>query len=101
MYLYPLLTGSVQRKPKKPVPLLVLARVLEHCMELVSYAAKCVLGGSLVCLFALIAEVCQPKRFAGLFSAAPSVLLAGLAVTLLSQGSATARLTAEGAVVGA
>ncbi len=70
-------------------------------MEWWSYVAKFVLGGVLVCLFALIAEVCQPKRFAGIFSAAPSVLLAGLAVTLLSQSSSAAQLTAEGAVVGA
>jgi hypothetical protein len=70
-------------------------------MEWWSYVAKFVLGGGLVCLFALIAEVCQPKRFAGIFSAAPSVLLSGLAVTLLVQGSSIAVLTAEGATVGA
>lgn len=70
-------------------------------MELGSYIAKFFLGGGLVCLFALIAEVCQPKRFAGIFGAAPSVLLAGLAVTLLSQSVTRAMLTAEGAVAGA
>ncbi len=70
-------------------------------MEPGSVLAKFLLGGGLVCLFALISEVARPKRFAGLFSCAPSVLLAGLAVTLLSQGSTSARLTAEGAIAGA
>lgn len=63
-------------------------------MELISYIAKFALGGGLVCLFAVIAEVCQPKRFAGIFSAAPSALLAGLAATLISQSSTIAVLTA-------
>lgn len=70
-------------------------------MEPGSLLAKFALGGGFVCLFALIGEVCQPKRFAGLFSCAPSVLLAGLMVTLLSQSSVIAHLTAEGAVAGA
>src|SRR5690349_12283053 len=69
-------------------------------MELVSYLAKFLVGGALVCLFALISEISQPKRFAGLFSSAPSVLTAGLAVTLLGQGAAHAQLIAEGAVAG-
>ena len=47
------------------------------------YIARFLAGGILVCLFALISEVCKPKQFAGLFSAAPSVLLAGLVLTLL------------------
>jgi hypothetical protein len=70
-------------------------------MDLGSYLAKFLLGGGLVCLFALIGEICQPKRFAGIFSGAPSVLLAGLGVTLLSQNKMIAILTAEGAMAGA
>jgi len=62
------------------------------------YIAKFMAGGALVCIFALISEVFAPKRFAGLFSAAPSVLTAGLAVTLLTQGAAKASLQAAGAV---
>ena len=65
------------------------------------YIAKFIAGGLLVCLFALIAEVCEPKQFAGLFSAAPSVLLAGLALTLLARNTASATQTAEGAIAGA
>jgi hypothetical protein len=39
---------------------------------------KGVAGGSLVVAFALLSEGLSPKRFAGLFSAAPAVALAGL-----------------------
>ena len=63
--------------------------------------AKFVLGGLLVCAFALVSEVFTPKRFAGLFSAAPSVLVAGLAVTLLAMTANKAALTAQGAIAGA
>ncbi|HXR64357.1 MAG TPA: DUF3147 family protein [Ktedonobacteraceae bacterium] len=68
---------------------------------LLEYIARFVVGGLLVCLFALISQVCEPKQFAGLFSAAPSVLLAGLVLTLLLKGAASATLTAEGAIAGA
>lgn len=65
------------------------------------YVAKFLVGGALVCVFALISEVCAPKQFAGLFSAAPSVLTAGLAVTLLAESAAKAAPQAAGAVAGA
>lgn len=65
------------------------------------YIAKFFVGGLLVCLFALISQACEPKQFAGLFSAAPSVLLASLVLTLLMKGANYATLTAEGAIAGA
>lgn len=70
-------------------------------MQLPVLIAKFTLGGLLVCAFALISEVFTPKRFAGLFSAAPSVLVAGLAVTLLAMSADKAALTAQGAIAGA
>ncbi len=70
-------------------------------MDLVSYVARFLAGGALVCVFAIISDAWTPKRFAGLFSAAPSVLLAGLAVTLLAQGASKGKLTADGAIAGA
>ncbi len=70
-------------------------------MEVVVYVARFLVGGALVCVFALISEVCAPKRFAGLFSAAPSVLTAGLAVTLIAETTEKAALTAGGAATGA
>ena len=47
---------------------------------------KAVNGGLFVVLFALIAEMLKPKRFAGLFSAAPSVALANLIVVIVAKG---------------
>ena len=70
-------------------------------MQLSVLIAKFLVGGLLVCAFALISEVFTPKRFAGLFSAAPSVLVAGLAVTLLAMTADKAALTAQGAIAGA
>ena len=68
---------------------------------ILEYIARFVVGGLLVCVFALISEICKPKQFAGIFSAAPSVLLAGLIITLMTKGASHAVLTAEGAIAGA
>lgn len=65
------------------------------------YIARFIVGGLLVCVFALVSQICKPKQFAGIFSAAPSVLLAGLIITLITQGASHAILTAEGAIAGA
>lgn len=46
-------------------------------------------------VFALISESLTPKRFAGLFSAAPAVALAGLAIAVIDKGAHEAH---EGAV---
>ena len=70
-------------------------------MEVAYYLGKFLVGGTVVVLFALVSETFQPKRFAGLFSAAPSVLLASLIVTVLLEGTAPASLSASGAVAGA
>jgi hypothetical protein len=57
-------------------------------------ALKAVGGGVFVLLFAALAQTLSPKRFAGILSAAPSVALAGLLVTLAFSGvpDATASL---------
>ncbi|MGH2480305.1 MAG: DUF3147 family protein [Ktedonobacteraceae bacterium] len=68
---------------------------------ILEYLARFLVGGVLVCVFAFISEICMPKQFAGIFSAAPSVLLAGLIITLLAKGAPTAALTAQGAIAGA
>lgn len=47
---------------------------------------KAATGGAFVVAFALVSEVFSPKRFAGVFSAAPSAALGGLTVTLLAKG---------------
>lgn len=63
-------------------------------------ALKAVDGGLLVVVFALVGEVLKPKRFAGLFGAAPSVALANLAVIALAEGIGAARVSATGMVAG-
>jgi Protein of unknown function (DUF3147) len=68
---------------------------------ILSYLARFVAGGLLVCVFALISQACMPKQFAGIFSAAPSILLAGLVITLFTKGATHAALTTEGAIAGA
>jgi uncharacterized membrane protein (GlpM family) len=60
-----------------------------------------VLGGVIVALFAVIADVVRPKGFAGLFSAAPSVALATLTLTFASEGKPYAALEARSMIAGA
>jgi len=57
------------------------------------------LGGSLVSLFALIGDVLRPKRFAGLFGAAPSVALATLALTVAKSGPSVAATEARSMIL--
>ena len=68
--------------------------------EVVILAIKGLLGGTLVLAFALLSQGLEPKRFAGLLSAAPAVALAGLAVTLLDKGAHDAHQAATGMVAG-
>ena len=52
--------------------------------------ARFIIGGAIVSAFAIIGDVLKPKSFAGLFGAAPSVALATLAMTVVSDGSSYA-----------
>jgi len=45
-----------------------------------------VIGGLVVSLFAAFADVVKPKSFAGLFAAAPSVAMATLGLTIMTEG---------------
>ena len=47
-----------------------------------------ILGGTIVSAFAAFGEMGQPKTFAGIFGAAPSVALASLSLAYLQHGSA-------------
>jgi uncharacterized membrane protein (GlpM family) len=58
-------------------------------------------GGAIVSIFALAADVLKPKGFAGLFGAAPSVALATLGLTIATQGRLYAAIEARSMVVGA
>jgi uncharacterized membrane protein (GlpM family) len=59
------------------------------------------LGGMIVSVFAIIGDVLRPKGFAGLFGAAPSIALATLSLTLLTQGKPYAGIEARSMIVGA
>jgi uncharacterized membrane protein (GlpM family) len=69
--------------------------------EVLILAVKGLAGGLLVVAFALLSEGLKPKRFAGLFSAAPAVAIAGLAIALLDKGPHEAHENAIGMIAGA
>jgi hypothetical protein len=60
-----------------------------------------IVGGAVVSGFALIGDVLNPKSFAGLFGAAPSIALATLGLTIMHQGAAYASLEARSMMAGA
>jgi hypothetical protein len=65
------------------------------------WVIRFVIGGLVVSLFATAGDVLRPKGFAGLFSAAPSVALATLALTTLQDGPDFAALEARSMILGA
>jgi hypothetical protein len=65
------------------------------------FLLRMLVGGSLVSLFALLGDIFRPKRFAGLFGAAPSVALATLALTVHAQGKSYAAIEARSMIGGA
>jgi hypothetical protein len=62
---------------------------------------RVMVGGGVVSAFALLGDLLQPKSFAGLFGAAPSVALATLALTVMKDGKAYASTEARSMVLGA
>jgi uncharacterized membrane protein (GlpM family) len=59
-----------------------------------------VVGGAIVSLFALLADLLHPKGFAGLFAAAPSVAIATLTLSATTEGPAYAALEARSMIAG-
>ena len=95
-----LIVGSVHASaPGLPVPWMRYGIAAMNNVWLT--AIKAVNGGLLVALFALVGEMAVPKRFAGLFSAAPSVALANLMVIALAKGPSDAQRQSTGMIVGA
>jgi len=62
---------------------------------------KAVNGGLFVVLFAVIGEVLVPRRFSGVFAAAPSVALANLTVIGFTKGTHVIGVEGAGMAVGA
>jgi hypothetical protein len=67
----------------------------------ITVLAKTVCGGILVLAFAALAETLRPKRFAGIFSAAPSVAIAGVVVGTFADGAPAQSLAARTMIAGA
>ncbi|MGI8507525.1 MAG: DUF3147 family protein [Solirubrobacteraceae bacterium] len=61
---------------------------------------KGVAGGSLVLAFSVLSAILEPKRFAGVFSAAPAVAIAGLTIALVTKGASDAHQSAAGMLAG-
>ena len=55
----------------------------------------------MVSLFSFIGEIVEPKSFAGLFGAAPSIALASLGLTIVSRGAANAAIECRSMLIGA
>jgi uncharacterized membrane protein (GlpM family) len=68
--------------------------------DLLILGVKGLAGGILVVAFALLSAGLSPKRFAGLFSAAPAVAIAGLAIVLLDKTPHDAHQNAVGMIAG-
>src|SRR3979409_2289353 len=68
---------------------------------MIQLAFRFVVGGLVVSLFAVLGDVLKPKSFAGLFGAAPSVALATLGLTILSNGKLYAATEARSMIGGA
>jgi hypothetical protein len=62
---------------------------------------RVLIGGVVVSGFAVIGDLFKPKRFAGLFAAAPSVALATLGLTVASEGKDYAAIEARSMMAGA
>jgi uncharacterized membrane protein (GlpM family) len=64
-------------------------------------AFRFIVGGLVVSLFAAFGEAVKPKSFAGLFAAAPSVAMATLGLTIVTEGKLFASTEARSMIVGA
>jgi hypothetical protein len=62
---------------------------------------KALAGGVFVLAFAALSQMIAPKRFAGVFAAAPSVALGSLLVTFAFAGAGDVAASAAGMAVGA
>jgi uncharacterized membrane protein (GlpM family) len=69
-------------------------------MSIALIGLKALVGGLAVVGFSLIGQAGHPKRFAGIFAAAPSVALASLAITVIARGPEATVPYAHGMLIG-
>jgi hypothetical protein len=67
----------------------------------VDYLIRFLAGGAVVSVFAVAGDLLRPKSFAGLFSAAPSVALATLALAFWKHGDAYVATEGRSMILGA
>jgi len=60
-----------------------------------------IIGGLVVSAFAIVGDLLKPKSFAGLLGAAPSVALATIGLTILSEGRSYAAVEGRSMMAGA
>ncbi|HEY3703996.1 MAG TPA: DUF3147 family protein [Terracidiphilus sp.] len=65
------------------------------------YILRFLIGGAVLSFFAVLAEMVRPKSFAGLFSAAPSIALATIGITIARHGIPYAALESRSMILGA
>lgn len=65
------------------------------------YIIRFLVGGAVVSFFAVLAEMVRPKSFAGLFSAAPSIALATIGITIARHGTHYAAIESRSMILGA
>jgi hypothetical protein len=69
-------------------------------MSILIVLGKALVGGLAVVGFSLLGQAGHPKRFAGLFAAAPSVAVASLGLTVALKGPAATVPYAHGMLIG-
>ena len=72
-----------------------IGRELARLLSVADLLVRFVLGGAVVSVFAVIGELFEPKTFAGLFAAAPSVAIATLALTNAKHGPEATAISAR------
>ena len=68
---------------------------------MLDYFLRFIAGGVAVSMFAALGDTLQPKSFAGLFGAAPSIALAALLITLSQNGASFAAVEGRSMIAGA
>ena len=68
---------------------------------MIELVIRFLVGGVVVSFFAMLGDVLRPRNFAGLFSAAPSVALATMALTIHQDGKVFAAQEARTMLIGA
>ena len=66
----------------------------------VTLVIRFLIGGIVVSTFSVISDLFKPKSFAGLFGAAPSIALATLGITVLTDGPQYAATEARSMIFG-